>query len=240
MADMHMKSLKHSIIAQTNTFIVVAVGVAVFVFVFCGFAVKTLVNQSIYQRKVITEKELARDTLILNETAAQELRQQYIAFSSQAINVLGGNPVGEGPLDGDNPRIILDALPSEYDFPALSSSIEKILTEGGFAIQSIGGSENSLLAGTVPGAVGDTPEEATPALTESVAVALVEIPYPISINASPTKTLELFSILQRSIRPFRVDSVSITFASGELSTSIAMTTFYQPETGMKVSTKVIK
>lgn len=233
MAEVRMKSVKHSIIEKTNSFIVMMVGIAVFVVVFCIFASKALISQSAYQQRVINEKQLALDTLNANKVAIDELKVQYAAFASASVNVLTGNPAGSGPIDGENPKIVLDALPSVYDYPGLSSSVEKILIDGGFGIESIGGAEDPLLAG----------QPTTSAATADVATATkpvpIAIPYPISVKTSVVGAKQLFETLEKSIRPFKVDAVSITSADDGLLTSITMNTYFLPETGLNVTTKVV-
>ena len=223
-------SIKHGIVDKANTTMLASIAGAIFIVVFCAFAVQALVSQSLYQQRVIDEKRDALEVLRSNKTAADELRTSYESFATEEINVLGGEKEGNGPKDGDNAKIVLDALPSEYDYPALSSSLEKILLDGGYQIQSIGGSEDR----------SQTPVDDGSDSVVSAAPEPIEIPYPFSIETSPEGTLQLLTILESSIRPFYVDSLRLTGQGNNLSVSIDLKTFYQPATGLQISTKEVR
>lgn len=109
------RSIKHDIIDRDSTRIVATVAAAVFVVVFCGFAIKTLFGQSLYQNRVVSEKEKTLKQLKKNKEALKTLEQSYSAFTNESENIMGGNPTGTGPIDGNNAKIVLDALPGKYD-----------------------------------------------------------------------------------------------------------------------------
>ena len=228
-APSNHKSEKHAIVDKANATILIAVSAAVFVVVFSGFAVKALISQGGYHQRVITEKREALDTLKANREAVDELAKVYTAFEGESTNVLGGNPDGEGPLDGDNAKIVLDALPSEYDYPGLSSSIEKLLLDGGYQITAIGGSED-------PAQQSETPGEATVVTNPTPQ----EIPYPFTIVSTTENNLRLLQLLESSIRPFYVDTLTLQGQGGNLSANIGLKTFYLPATGLDISSKVVK
>jgi hypothetical protein len=211
------KSVKHEIIDRTNSKMLVAVGIATFLFVFSVFACRALISQSLYHGRVIREKELALRLLKDNEKTVAELKQSFDEFQSQEKNILGGNPTGSGELDGSNAKLVLDALPSKYDFPALSSSIEKILRDGGFEIGSIGGIEDSALAES--------------SNTASGTVAPVEMPYMFTVNADTDGIKRLLDTLERSIRPIYVDLIQVQSGDTVLQAQITLRTFFtQPKT----------
>src|SRR5262249_19045967 len=115
-----------------------------FVFIFSMVATKTLLSQMSYQNRVIGAK---RDTLKLlksDNTAANQLESSYQTFTSTSQNILGGDPNGNGPQDGNNTKVILDALPSAYDFPALITSIEVMLNSQQVTTNSITGTDDAI------------------------------------------------------------------------------------------------
>lgn len=244
----HNKSIKHVIIDKANTTMLIAVSVSVFIFVFSLFAVRALVNQSSYHNRVIAAQRDALKTLRQNKIAADELRESYIDFAGPdaTVNVLGGNPKAEGPRDGDNAIIVLDSLPAEYDFPALSSSIEKILVDGGYQISTIGGSEDASQNVNNTGAsAGVGQQSATQSASSSSSLAssgstLVDIPFPFSVSGSEESITNLLLTLERSIRPFYVTALSIEGSGDSLEASIGLKTFYQPKTSFQVTTKGIE
>ena len=222
------KSIKHDIIEKANTYMFVSISIAVFIVVFCLFAAKALVDHAGYQQKVIQEKKTALKVLKDNKTRADSLKESYANFAGESINILGGNATGNGPRDGDNAKLVLDALPPELDFPALSTSIEKILVDGGYIIQAIGGNDS---------ASADASGDSQGGTTVS---GPVEIEFPFSVNASPEAALGLLQTLELSIRPFTVRALEIEGSGNSLDLTIKMNTYYQPSSSLQVSTKVVR
>lgn len=218
------RSIKHDIIDRDNTRIVAIVAIAVFLVVFCGFAMKTLFSQSLYHNRVISEKEKTRDQLKQNKEALADLKDSYDAFVAESENLLGGSPDGNGPLDGNNGKLVLDALPGTYDFPALSSSFEKILVDGGYDVGSIGGTED------------------VSAITEATAeVKPIEIPYMFTFTATLSNTKDLIRTLERSIRPMHVDGLGITVGeNGDLTTSVTLHTYYTQQKTFELGSKEVE
>ncbi len=162
-------SLKRIQINKANTTMVIAIAVAAFVFTFSLVAGRSLLNKRSYQSKVIAGKEAAVKQLEANITASNTLAESYKTFVSSNENVIGGNPKGTGDRDGDNAKIILDALPSQYDFPALTSSVEKVLSTNGFKITAITGTDDEV-------AQQKTPESSTP--------KPVDMPFEVSVTTN--------------------------------------------------------
>ena len=217
-------SVKHDIISKNNTRTVAAVAVATFVVIFCAFALRSLFSQSLYHGRVIGEKEKALRQLEENKDVLNTLARSYQAFVTEQENILGGNPSGQGPLDGDNAKIVLDALPGKYDHPALSSSFEKILKGGGYDIDSIGGTEDS---GIVNTAVG----KAEP----------MEILYSFSFSANADRTEALINTLERSIRPMSIDRFTVQSSDGSnLRTQITLRTYFTHASTFELGSKEVK
>ena len=158
-------SIKHLQINKANNAMFIAVAVASIITVFSLFSAKALLGKSSYQHKVLKQRNEAIDKLKGNVTAANTLKEQYDAFEKQNPNIIGGiggddiaagiaksggsgvvqldgKAVTLGIQDGDNAKIILDALPSSYDFPALISSIEKIANLDNIPLESISGTDD--------------------------------------------------------------------------------------------------
>jgi len=217
------KSLKYDLIDKDSTRILVVVGVTVFVVIFCLFAMKALVSQSSFNGKVISSKEKALKQLKDNKKAVEDLRGTYSDFVGQKQNILNGSSTGAGPIDGNNAQLVIDALPGKYDFPALSSSIEKILKDGGYTIDAIGGADE--------GTVGET---------TSASKGAVEIPYSFSVSASVENTRNLLDTLERSIRPVYVTNLSFQATDVGLRSTLGIKTFYAPAKVFEVKSKEIK
>lgn len=216
------KSVKHEIIDKSNSRVILAVSIAVFILVFSIFSTKTLISQSLYHNRIISEKEKALTQLNANKKSIEELKKSFDSFNEESPNLMGGIPSGTGPLDGSNSKLILDSLPGNYDYPALSSSFEKILKEGGYEIESIGGVEDVELASS------DSP---------SGVAQPIEIPYDFSVSSDLNGTKKLLQTLESSIRPMYVDSLQVQVGENILQTRVSLHTFFtQPkifDTGTK-------
>lgn len=215
---------KRLLIDKANTTMLLFIGVASFLLVFSLLSSKALFSQSKYQSKVMKEKQIAHKQLQANIKNVDSLVASYKSFAEEPQNVLGGNPSGNGPRDGDNPSIVLGALPSKYDFPALISSLEKLFKDGGFAVDALGGNDDELAQQALK---VDKP-------------APVEMPFPISVNTTYEGAQSLLTTLERSIRPITVSKITIGVSGGKLSLSIVAKTYYQPEKVLKITTKVVK
>ncbi len=225
MAAVDLKT-KRVQIDKANLTVVVAVTVAAFVTIFSLVAIKSLVTQRNYQAKVISARETARDQLEKNIDSADKLTESYKQFVSSTANVIGGSAAGSGERDGDNARIVLDALPSKYDFPALATSLEKLIKSQGLAIQSIVGTDDEVNQS----GVADDP---TP--------AAVEMPFKVTVAGDYASTQKLIGVLEKSIRPFVMNQLVLDAdENGAILMTIDAKTFYQPEKSLNIKSEVIK
>lgn len=218
-------SVKRLAIDKANTTLVVAVAVASFIVIFSVVASQALFEQMSYQSKVTKQKEKARNTLNDNLAAAEQLDAAYKEFVNSPSNALGGNPAGTGSKDGDNARIVLDALPSKYDFPGLATSIEKLIKENNFSLDSIEGTDDEI---------------AQAAAASSANPQAVEIPFSVVVNTPPERGKELLQLFERSIRPFQIKKLTITSSDNSLEVSAETATFFQPEKNLDLKKEVVK
>ncbi len=214
---------KRTQINKANTTMVIVVAVASFITMFSLVAAKALWDQRSFQARVITEKEVARNQLEANVAAVDTLVTSYQAFTGTAENVIGGDPAGKGDRDGDNAKIVLDALPSKYDFPALASSLEKVLTSGNYTIENISGKDDEI---NQLAAVGQKEP--------------VEIPFQIGASGNYASIQSLMGSLERSIRPFPVSRISFSGDDAELQVQIEAKTYYLPEKTLNITTKEVR
>lgn len=213
-------------INKANLTVVVTVSIAAFVTIFSLVAVKTLWTQRSYQSRVITARETARDQLKENIDAADKLTASYKTFVGASVNVIGGNAAGNGERDGDNARIILDALPSKYDFPALATSLEKLTNGQGLAIESIVGIDDELNQSA-------TAESPTP--------QPIEMPYKLSVKGDYASAQKLIGVFERSIRPFVVNELVLSANDGgTVQMTMDAKSYYQPEKSLQFKKEVIK
>ena len=208
-------------IDKANQIMVVAVAIAAFLTVFSAIASHALFLQRGHQARVITAKEEARDQLEANLEARDQLVTAYRAFIETPENIIGGNPDGDGDRDGDNAKIILDALPSRYDFPALATSIDKLINLGSFVEIDISGKDDEV------------------AQQDSDSTDPIEMPFEAEANVRNFAGVEdFFLLVERSIRPIKLQSLNI--ADEEPVVSIKAVTYFQPSKGVRIDKEMIE
>ncbi|HSX43107.1 MAG TPA: hypothetical protein VLF59_03415 [Candidatus Saccharimonadales bacterium] len=218
-------SAKRMMIDKNNARIVVYVSVAVFILIFSLVATKTLIGQGAYQNKVIGVKRKAVAQLRTDISATTELKSAYDAFNTTPQNVLGGSPTGTGAQDGTNSKIVLDALPSGYDFPGLTTSLEAMLNSQHVAIGSIAGTDDQVAQGG-----NQTSESPTP----------VAIPFTTLTNGSYADAQKVISVYEHSIRPIQIQTLDLSGPSNQMAVSITAQTYYQPAKSLNIKKEVVK
>jgi len=218
-------STKRMMIDQANARVVVLTSVAAFVLVFCAVSTKTLLGQASYQNKVIAGKKVAVQQLKTDIGAVQNLKTSYDAFVSTSQNVLKGNSTGNGPKDGDNAKIVLDALPSSYDFPALTTSLEALITSQQLKIGGITGTDDQLAQATNTSSSTPVPSP---------------IPFQVSVSGGYANIQGLVDTFQKSIRPVQLQTLEISGDQSNLAMTINAQTYYQPAKSLNIKSEVQK
>jgi Tfp pilus assembly protein PilO len=216
---------KRIAIDKASAQMVAVVAVAAFVTIFCLVAARAVWSQNRYQARVTSAKEKAYAQLQKNLRSFDSLVSAYKGFDAASTNVIGGLKAGTGDNDGSNSKIILDALPPAYDFPALTSSIEKILADRGLKVSSITGTD-------------DLSQQSN---TSSPDPQAVSIPFSFSVkNGSYQSVQQLTTALENSIRPFQIDIINLSGGANDMTVTINAHTYYQPAKSVSITKKVIK
>lgn len=218
-------STKRLQISKANAQVMGVIAGASFMVIFSLIATRALISQHGYQSRVIAEKEKAKVQLQENIQATQSLTAAYQQFVSAPENILGGNPTGRGERDGDNAKLILDALPSKYDFPALTASLEKMLSDRTYKIEAITGSDD------------EVNQQGNASSPNPVAT---EIPFQITVNGSYPAMQNLIGVLEKSIRPIQVQTLEFSGTDSIIKLTVEAKTFYQPEKNLEITTKVVQ
>jgi hypothetical protein len=225
MAKKQLLSTKRLAIDKANATLMISLGIAAFIVVFSLVASKSLLDQRSYQSKVISKKKIARTQLDADLKAVDTLNISYQAFAQSSPNVIGGDPNGSGDRDGENARIVLDALPSKYDFPALATSIDKLLKSNQYVLTNI---------------VGTDDEVVQSAAQSSGTPAPVEMPFSVDVTTTSSSVKSLMNLFEHSIRPMQVQKMNITGQSDQLKVTINAKTFFQPEKKLDIKDEVVK
>lgn len=220
-------SAKRLQIDKAQSTILLTVCICSAITIFSLISTKALLSQASYHHRELAAKKAALKQINNNISAANNLGVQYQVFNSSNPNVLGGKNSADPnsqPPNGTNSRIILDALPSKYDFPALVSSVSGILTNDGIANPSISGTDQS---STINGSATTKPQTSN-------------IPLSVTGSATYTGLQNLIKDFERSIRPIDVTTLSMNGSASNMNFSLNMTTYYQPSKTLVVGSKEVK
>jgi hypothetical protein len=213
-------------IDKANTVLVASIAVSAAVIVFTLVASKTLVSQYNYQNRVIGAKRAADTQLKTDVTAATSLINSYKNFVNTPTNVLGGSSTGSNTNDGNNAQIILDALPDKYDFPGLLSTFYNLLKSTGVTIATVSGSDEEISAEDTQSSSTATPQV---------------MPIAFSVTGSYSQITTLINTLQSSIRPINIQKLQLAAATqNELSVTVNVNTYYQPDISFSIGTEAVK
>ena len=218
-------SAKRVLIDKANARIVAYVSVAAFILVFSLVATKTLINQAGYQNRIISKKKAAVTQLKSDIAATSQLKTSYSAFLNTPQNVIGGDPKGQTQQDGDNAKIVLDALPSSYDFPGLTTSLESLLSAQKVKIVSIGGTDDEVAQSNNQLSVSPKP---------------VPIPFTISVQGDYGAVQGVVKVLENSIRPIQVQTLNLVGSQSNLTLTITAQTYYQPAKSLNIRKEAVQ
>lgn len=216
---------KRSLISKANSAMVIATTIAAFVLMFTLVAGKSLLSEMSYQNRVIAAKKTALAQLKVDLEARDSLQESYGSFVKEDPNVLAGSAEGTTELDGDNAKIILDALPSKYDFPALATSLEKMINQQGLRITGISGIDEE---------AAQSGQLATPA------PEAVTMPFQLQVGGSYQSVQGLVDIMLRSIRPFQFQTIELSGDETSMNATISAQTFFQSEKALQIKTEVVR
>lgn len=217
--------MKRIAVEKNNARLILTVSITVFVVVFCLVAVKNLYSQMTYQSRVITKKEVTLKQVNTNKKEVESLNRAYQEFSSDVTNAIGGSPTGTGDRDGENAKIILDALPSKYDYPGLITSLNKLVSNGGFKVSSIQGSDDELNQAQNTSSSSPTP---------------VEMPFSLEASINPTEGKKFMQLFEKSIRPIVVTKIAIQGKEDSIEIIVDAKTYFQPEKKLNITEEVVR
>jgi len=209
---------------KTNARIFGIIAGTSFLVVFFLVASYSLFGELTFRNQIIKEKKTAVTQLKTNVESSTKLVKSYKTFAGANTNFIGGSSSGIGARDGSNPKITLDALPSKYDFPALTASLEKLATEQQVTIDGITGSDDEVAQ---TGQASNSP-------------APFEMPFEIKLTGDYVTIQKALDAFDKSIRPIQTQTMQISGDQTKLNLVLNAKTFYQPEKTLKIRMKDIK
>jgi Tfp pilus assembly protein PilO len=209
-------STKHIQIKDITSSTVVIVSLTVALLAFTVVTSKYLLDMSVYQANVISKKNDVNKILEENVKSVNVIVAEFEAFDSTPESIIGTND--------PNSKVILDALPSKYDFPALISSIQNVASGRSYTIESISGTDAELTIEQAPS--GDP--------------VVVPIPLTISVRGDYDGVKQFIRDLELTIRPIKIQKLTVSGSGSGLAVSVQAETYFQPGKNFTVSQEQIR
>ncbi len=200
MAKTKASTVNESKINKLKQWMMISVIAAAIVVSFSLVALKFLFDLWVYNNNVQAAQRETQATIETNIEIFDELEEAFISLESAQ-----GTPASP---DGE---VVLDALPRNYDFPALASSMQKLANSSGVELISFSGIDEE---GTVP----EPSYNPTP----------YNIFFGVEIDGSYEDIQVFVNALDLSIRPFHVSELELQGSDDSLRAEVSMITYFQP------------
>lgn len=172
-------------------------------------------TQRTFNDRVQGEKEQVVASLESNVRNINTLADSFNQLESQGDLISDQNK--------SNSSVILDALPSKYDFPAVATAVQNLAAVSGVTLDDFSGSDEELQA--VGASVDPLP---------------IDIDFSVSVAGSYEKVNTFMENIEKSIRPINVGNIRIdSVGSNEVRAQFQMTTYYQPTVDLTITTRTI-
>lgn len=198
---------KRQLIEKSSSTIVVAVVIAAIAVSFSVVTLNFLWDLSAHYNRVIAEKNKASSILDDNVGNIDNLVAGFNVF--EAGNVKS--------------TTVLDALPSKYDFPALATSMESLVSRSGLTMKSFSGKDQEV--------------EAT---QESTSPQPVEIEFSLAVEGDYRDIQKFIEDMDRTIRPMKITRIELKGSDSHMNANMTVITYYQPATSLEVETRTIE
>jgi len=231
-------SIKQLKTDKANTTIIIILSICSFVFVFSIIASKTLISQYSYQSRVTKAQQSTLSILNTDKSSAQQLITSFNTFDALNPNIIGGSSnLIQTNQDGTNSKIILDALPTSYDFPATITSFENLLNIPNLNITSLSGSDTIAPPVAAPTTATGTTTATAPATSPAGPIA---VPITFTVSGLYSTNISALQSLENSIRPVSITSVDFSGSDTTSNMVVEAQTYYLPSKGFTTSEETIK
>lgn len=208
---------KHIQIKKASSTVFTAVVIASVIVSFSLVFLNILWGNAKYNTKVQEKLTTARDTLSDNLDKVNDLNTGFRTFEGSA------KLIPDQEDNKSNAALVLDALPSRYDFPAVASSMSNLAARTNVTLRAFDGADLN----------AESPRSSmTPAPTE--------IPFSVTVEGTYVAVRDFLNGLQNSIRPMNVKTVNYVGSDGALVATFEVVTYYQPAFDTTISKEVIE
>lgn len=201
---------------------------------FCAVLAWFLVQQIVFQSKVIGERNDTVRTLVANNEAVDELRKNVRVLETDS-NLLA-TPKAEP--DEKALQIILDALPADANSLALGASLQKKLIgeARGITIESL-----EVLPTANETVVGEFEDSATYSSSDGEAPSENSMPFRVVVTATSLDSLrELLNRFERSIRVMDITSLDLERSDSKFTLTLEAQAYHQPAVEVKLEKEIVK
>lgn len=191
---------------------------------FAVVAAQFMIQQGMFNEKVLNEKRATDHTLSQNLEAVDTLKGE--------VNTLLANnslAAARAQSDDSNLQVVLDALPPTQDSLNLGTSLQSVLLGGN--VQRI----DSLIVDAAAAAQDEFVQDASQVGTTGP----VEIPFQFTINGNYDQIKNALLALERSIRPIQVRAINIEGSDNSLTAAIDAVTYYQAGKTIELQEKTV-
>ena len=182
-----------------------------------------LIQRIFFINTLIDEKNKTLKTLSSNNDAIPKLQNSVRALNSNQELINAKARESDDPV-----QVVLDALPTEPNYPALGASFQQVLLNNRPGIKILGLTVNQ----TATGSGSSNQSTKHP--------GLYEMPFSFSAQGNTASLINLLTYLEKSIRVVDTKTLSISSSGDEQLLSISGVAYYQPPKTIEVKTKEIK
>lgn len=190
---------------------------------FAVVAAQFMVQQGLFNEKVLSEKRTTDRTLTENLESVDTLKEE--------VNVLLADnnlAASRAQSDDSNLQVVLDALPPTQDSLNLGTSLQSVLL--GSRVQRI---ESISVDG------GASTDSAVEDASVEVTDGPQEIPFRFTVVGSYDQIKDALNVLQRSIRPMKVTSIGVEGTDASLTATVEAVTYYQAEKTIELRERTV-
>jgi hypothetical protein len=183
---------------------------------------KSLVTGILYESKVLKAKNTADKNVKEDVKTAPNLMSAYSALGTQS-------------------SLITDALPNTSDYPGLLIILENMTNDAGVKLKSV----TPLLASatavvTTPTAGATTGTGAASGTDATQAPTPQPYDFTVQVDGRYDTVLKMLDHLQKSARPMRMTSMTLSGSGGALSAQMDVETYYQSKAELPFGEETIK
>lgn len=209
--------------ANKTMFLWVAIAAIVVSFAIVG--IQFIYRQFDANNKVLAAKYKASGTLSDNLDNVDALKENVSKLVGNQNLTASRNQENENNL-----QVVLDALPTKSDVSAFGGAIQQVIApQSGVTLESL----------DAPNDEGGVTEDGSTEATTSDSGA-VEQRYSLTVIGSYQSIQSFLQNVEKTIRPVRITTMTVSGTDNTLRASIELVTYYQPEKNVSIKQEAVR